>query len=44
MEISKDQKQNTTIAKHESIYLVDEIEEGLDSEVIDILSIDLRGW
>jgi len=33
-----------TIAKHESIYLVDEIEEGLDSEVIDILTIDLRGW
>lgn len=33
-----------TIAKHELIYLVDEIEEGLDSEVIGILNIDLRGW
>ena len=33
-----------TIAKHELIYLVDEIEEGLDSEVTGILNIDLRGW
>ena len=33
-----------TISKHESIYLVEEIEESLDAELIETLKIDLRGW
>ncbi|HJL91207.1 MAG: alanine racemase [Acidimicrobiales bacterium] len=33
-----------TISKHESIYLVEEIEESLDAELIETLEIDLRGW
>ena len=33
-----------TISKHESIYLVEEIEESLDVELIETLKIDLRGW
>ena len=33
-----------TIAKHEFIYLVEEIEESLDAEVLETLKIDLRGW
>ncbi len=33
-----------TISKHESIYLVEEIEESLDTELIETLKIDLRGW
>jgi D-serine deaminase-like pyridoxal phosphate-dependent protein len=33
-----------TISKHEAIYLVEEIEESLDAELIEALKIDLRGW
>ena len=33
-----------TISKHESIYLVEEIDESLDTELIETLKIDLRGW
>ena len=33
-----------TISKHESIYLVEEIEESLVAELIETLKIDLRGW
>jgi D-serine deaminase-like pyridoxal phosphate-dependent protein len=33
-----------TISKHEAIYLVEEIEESLDTELIEVLKIDLRGW
>ena len=33
-----------TIAKHEFIYLVEEIEESLDAELLETLKIDLRGW
>jgi len=33
-----------TISKHESIYLVEEIEESLDAELIETLKIALRGW
>ena len=33
-----------TIAKHEFIYLVEEIEESLDAGLLETLKIDLRGW
>ena len=33
-----------TIAKHESLFLVEEIEESLETELLETLEIDLRGW
>ena len=33
-----------TISKHESLFLVEEIEESLETELLETLEIDLRGW
>ena len=33
-----------TISKHEFIFLVEEIEESLEAELLETLEVDLRGW
>ena len=33
-----------TISKHEFIFLVEEIEENLEAELLETLEVDLRGW